>query len=197
MNWLREFAKLPEDAGLTMSLITTRTAECEGLESYGEESAYRNRDHRRTCSRYEADVGRSGYGTLWAQDAGVWRAELPCRFAHRVSSRGQEEDPGHRERWHACRTDELGINHEHIGIVELPDDLPEPDFILEIDNKSLTHRPDLWGHFGMAREVAAITGGTLTDPVDLSLLPSGPAVFEVEGDAGTVPAFQLLWFTRT
>ena len=32
-----------------------------------------------------------------------------------------------------------------------------PDWIIEIDNKSLTHRPDLWGHYGMAREVAAIT----------------------------------------
>jgi phenylalanyl-tRNA synthetase beta chain len=39
------------------------------------------------------------------------------------------------------------------------------DFVIEVDNKSLTHRPDLWGHFGMAREVAAITGHPLRDPV--------------------------------
>jgi phenylalanyl-tRNA synthetase beta chain len=39
------------------------------------------------------------------------------------------------------------------------------DSVIEVDNKSLTHRPDLWGHFGMAREVAAITGQTLRDPV--------------------------------
>lgn len=30
------------------------------------------------------------------------------------------------------------------------------DTILEIDNKSLTNRPDLWGHYGIARELAAI-----------------------------------------
>lgn len=30
------------------------------------------------------------------------------------------------------------------------------DLILEIDNKSLTNRPDLWGHYGVARELAAI-----------------------------------------
>ncbi|MCL2717968.1 MAG: phenylalanine--tRNA ligase subunit beta [Lachnospiraceae bacterium] len=30
------------------------------------------------------------------------------------------------------------------------------DIILEIDNKSLTHRPDLWGHYGIAREIAAL-----------------------------------------
>ena len=30
------------------------------------------------------------------------------------------------------------------------------DTVLEIDNKSLTSRPDLWGHYGVARELAAI-----------------------------------------
>ncbi len=30
------------------------------------------------------------------------------------------------------------------------------DVILEVDNKSITHRPDLWGHLGLARELAAV-----------------------------------------
>lgn len=30
------------------------------------------------------------------------------------------------------------------------------DVVYDIDNKSLTHRPDLWGHYGFAREVAAV-----------------------------------------
>jgi phenylalanyl-tRNA synthetase beta chain len=30
------------------------------------------------------------------------------------------------------------------------------DVIIDIDNKTITHRPDLWGHYGIAREVAAI-----------------------------------------
>jgi len=30
------------------------------------------------------------------------------------------------------------------------------DWVMEIDNKSITHRPDLWGHYGIAREIAAI-----------------------------------------
>jgi phenylalanyl-tRNA synthetase beta chain len=42
----------------------------------------------------------------------------------------------------------------------------EPDSIIEIDNKSLTNRPDLWGHLGMAREVAAIAGLSVSDPVE-------------------------------
>jgi phenylalanyl-tRNA synthetase beta chain len=42
----------------------------------------------------------------------------------------------------------------------------DPDSIIEIDNKSLTNRPDLWGHLGMAREVAAIAGLSVADPVE-------------------------------
>ncbi len=30
------------------------------------------------------------------------------------------------------------------------------DAVFDIDNKSMTHRPDLWGHYGLAREVAAL-----------------------------------------
>jgi phenylalanyl-tRNA synthetase beta chain len=30
------------------------------------------------------------------------------------------------------------------------------DYVLDVDNKSLTHRPDMWGHRGFAREVAAL-----------------------------------------
>ena len=37
------------------------------------------------------------------------------------------------------------------------------DIILEIDNKSMTNRPDLWGHYGIARELAAL--------YDLPLVP--------------------------
>ncbi len=38
----------------------------------------------------------------------------------------------------------------------LADALELNDIILEIDNKSMTNRPDLWGHYGIAREIAAL-----------------------------------------
>ena len=71
-----------------------------------------------------------------------------------------------------CAMDELGIGDDHDGIMILPDeweigkDIKEylpfmEDIIVEIDNKSLTNRPDLWGHYGIAREIAAITGHEL------------------------------------
>jgi len=35
------------------------------------------------------------------------------------------------------------------------------DWVMEVDNKSITHRPDLWGHYGIAREMAAILASEL------------------------------------
>ena len=80
---------------------------------------------------------------------------------------------------------ELGISRDHAGIIELSDcdqQLPPPDHVIDIDNKSITHRPDLWGHHGMAREVAAITGKTLRDPVNMRALPplGGHVQVEIE-----------------
>ncbi len=70
-----------------------------------------------------------------------------------------------------CSGRELAISDNHDGIMELPEDfingkdikeyLPIDDIIVEIDNKSLTNRPDLWGHYGIAREICAITNHEL------------------------------------
>ncbi|HOP65580.1 MAG TPA: phenylalanine--tRNA ligase subunit beta, partial [Bacilli bacterium] len=72
-----------------------------------------------------------------------------------------------------CSGKELGISDDQSGILELPDNyivgknineyIPIKDIVVEIDNKSLTNRPDLWGHYGIAREIAAITGHELLD----------------------------------
>ncbi|MBM3757412.1 MAG: phenylalanine--tRNA ligase subunit beta, partial [Acidobacteria bacterium] len=71
----------------------------------------------------------------------------------------------------------------------------KPDTIVEIDNKSLTHRPDLWGHYGMAREVAAISKRPLKDPVDLSLLPAPGGDLKIDiRDFGLCPRYSALLF---
>ncbi len=41
--------------------------------------------------------------------------------------------------------------------------LPRPDTIFDVDNKSLSNRPDLWGHCGMARELGAVLAIPFTD----------------------------------
>ncbi len=87
-----------------------------------------------------------------------------------------------------CSEAELGISDDNSGIWELDDDIALgtdlktvygiDDIIFEVDNKSLTNRPDLWSHYGMAREFATLTGRELKAPatVDLSEFDSLPTV---------------------
>ena len=71
-----------------------------------------------------------------------------------------------------CASDEIGLGDllpstQEAEILDLSawdvpagtkiaDALDLNDVILEIDNKSMTNRPDLWGHYGIAREIAAL-----------------------------------------
>ncbi|MCD7858754.1 MAG: phenylalanine--tRNA ligase subunit beta [Firmicutes bacterium] len=52
------------------------------------------------------------------------------------------------------------------------------DVILEIDNKSMTNRPDLWGHYGMARELATLYDLPLK-PIAPYAPPAGTPAFDV------------------
>lgn len=83
---------------------------------------------------------------------------------------------GYESEGMCCSEKELGISDDHSGIMELDSSLangtnikdifPIDDIIFEVDNKSLTNRPDLWGHYGIARELAALAGRELK-PLEL------------------------------
>ncbi len=75
-----------------------------------------------------------------------------------------------------CSEAELGISDDHSGIMDITEDVEVgtdikdvyaiDDIIFEIDNKSLTNRPDLWSHYGFAREFAALADRELK-PLEL------------------------------
>lgn len=87
-----------------------------------------------------------------------------------------------------CSEKELGISEDNDGIMDLDPVLPNgkdlkeifaiDDIIFEVDNKSLTNRPDLWGHYGIAREFAVLAGRPLKsiDLADLSVFKELPAL---------------------
>ena len=77
--------------------------------------------------------------------------------------------------------DELAIGTDHKGIIEITEnDLPSgaelqagarfakifglDDFVLDIENKMFTHRPDCFGQLGVAREIAGIFGQQFISP---------------------------------
>ncbi len=87
-----------------------------------------------------------------------------------------------------CSEKELGISDNNDGLMILDPSFVNgtdiktlfdiDDIIFEVDNKSLTNRPDLWGHYGIAREFAAISGRKLKplDCADLNKYSDLPAV---------------------
>ena len=70
-----------------------------------------------------------------------------------------------------CSENELGISDDNSGIMDIDPNTPNgtdvkdifaiDDIVFEVDNKSLTNRPDLWSHYGIAREFSAISGRPL------------------------------------
>ena len=70
-----------------------------------------------------------------------------------------------------CSEAEIGISDDNSGIMDITEDVANgtdikdlyeiDDIVFEVDNKSLTNRPDLWGHYGIAREFAALAGREL------------------------------------
>ncbi|MGD0580595.1 MAG: phenylalanine--tRNA ligase subunit beta, partial [Bryobacteraceae bacterium] len=199
-NWIREFVP-----GLKLSppelarLITMKTAECEGCEEFAPHLA------RVVAARVlSVEAIPGGHNVVAQVDAGpvYGRRQVVCgapncrpgiitayvpagvslgtREIRKATIAGVESDGM------LASGVELEINRDHEGIVECEAEpgqpLPgcAPDYVIEVDNKSLTHRPDLWGHHGLAREVAAITGERLFEPVDLSLLPAPGNEWNVE-----------------
>ena len=97
---------------------------------------------------------------------------------------------------------ELGLGDEHNGILEISPEAFENglqagdsfaekfelnDYLLEVENKSLTHRPDCFGIIGFAREVAGILGQKFIEPDFIKQSDFG---FEINNDKSIVVDIQ-------
>jgi phenylalanyl-tRNA synthetase beta chain len=204
-NWIRELVDgLDYAPGPLEKLITMKTAECEGIERTGELL------ERACAARVESvapiegthnvkavvDAGRYGRKTVVC-GAPNCRAGLITAYA----PIGVKTINGVESDGMLASGAELGINHDNSGVIELDQQVGAPisgclpDSVIEIDNKSITHRPDLWGHAGVAREVAAILGRKLKDPAKLELLPCGPSPVKIQiEDLDLCPRYSALVF---
>lgn len=204
-NWIRELVDGLELAPFDLEkLITMKTAECEGIEPAGLllEGACAAR-----VLAVEPIAG--GHNVKAVVDTGLYGVKTVvcgapnCRpgMTTAYAPVGRKSIQGVESDGMLASAAELGIGGDAGGIVEL--DLPagaqipgcRPDSIIEIDNKSITHRPDLWGHLGMAREVAAIARKPLRDPVRMDLVPGGDAAVKVAiEDLDLCPRYSALVF---
>ncbi|MBI3279365.1 MAG: phenylalanine--tRNA ligase subunit beta [Acidobacteria bacterium] len=208
-NWLAELVGgldvPPEELS---RLITLKTAESEGVRAYSPHleavcAARVKRVEPVSGGRnVKAVVETSRYGertvVCGASNcrAGLLTAYVPAGTRLNGREIGKTVIQGIESDGMLASGAELGINRDAAGILELAGELDlRPDHIIEIDNKSLTHRPDLWGHHGMAREVAAILHKPLREPADRGLLPEAPGVVRVEiEDLDLCPRYSALVF---
>jgi len=189
-NWIRELVEdLDYAPGPLEKLITMKTAECEGIEAVSlllERACAARVDSVEPIPdshnvKAVVDAGRYGRRTVVCGAPncrpGVISVYVPigAKVIHGVESDGM-----------LASAAELGINRDHSGILEVDSQVGAPlpgclaDSVIEIDNKSITHRPDLWGHHGMAREVAAILARKLKEPAKLDLVPWDPPAIRVQ-----------------
>ena len=206
-NWIREFVDgLDVPAEALERLITMKTAECEGVETVGR-AAGRSRARARRSRR--ADRGqpqREGHGgcrALWPEDRGLRRAELPARHHDRLCSAGRRK---RSPAWKATACWPAPPNSRSIATTPASSNSTGATGIARrptASSRSTTRAsrigPDLWGHHGMAREVAAITGKPLRDPREAAICcrrPAAPVQVEIE-DLDALPALLARWFSRT
>lgn len=177
-NWLKDYVDIENhDLFHTLSL---HTAEVEEEIKVGhlpnivvghvkEVAQHPNADKLRVA---QVDTGEGAWRTIVCGApnlevgqkvaAALPGAVMPAGFTITVSPLRGVESQGM-----LCSEDELGLTTERQpGIMTLPADAPvgktieeylqTKDIVLDIENKSITNRPDLFGHYGIARECSAL-----------------------------------------
>lgn len=216
-NWLNEFVDLSGTTPAELAnLLTMKTCEVEGFEPFMDHMAkipvalieeltkHPDADKLKIC---KVNTGKETVQIV----TGAANVELGKKFPAALVG---VKLPDGREMTKAklrgvesfgmlCSGGELGITALDYapakvdGLMPLPDDwkvgaplsdyFGAPDVILDIDNKSITHRPDLWCHFGFAREIAALLGKPLKKNGEDATFKTHPATalpkIEIEGRA--------------
>ncbi|AYF44285.1 phenylalanine--tRNA ligase, beta subunit [Halobacteriovorax sp. BALOs_7] len=196
IDWIKDFVKVPDlDANEIGSKFTLATAEVEDVLSVGDHlEAITVVEVLEKEKHPEADKlnlvtftnGKDKFQVV----CGAVNVRVGMRTAYAplgiTLPNGLTLEPkkirGVLSEGMLCSEEELGFAEDSAGIIELDKVFDNPelgknmlelynekkDVLLDVDNKSLTHRPDLWGHFGIAREFATIFENELQNPFNES-----------------------------
>ena len=175
LNWIKDYVTIPEDMDLKKLAydLTMSTVEVEDVKPLAENFKnllvgvilevlpHPNADKLRIC---KTDIGNGEIKEIVCGGSNLkegMKVVIKNAKLRGVESFGM-----------ICASSEIGLADlfpatEEAEITDLSafdvpagtalaDALDLNDIILEIDNKSMTNRPDLWGHYGIAREIAAL-----------------------------------------
>ena len=185
-NWLKDFVKLPAKISATeiAEKLTAHTVEVEGFINQADKynkvvvgkvlkvEKHPNADRLRVAlvdvktEKLQIVCGAPNLVVSQLVPVALVGAHLPNGLEIKESQIRGKASFGM-----ICAEDELGLGDDHEGIMvlksrakigqPLADYLKVNDIIFEIDNKSLSNRPDLLGHYGLARELAVIFSSPL------------------------------------
>ena len=203
MNWIQEFVDL---SGLDlMALIhqfSLSTAEVEneiwhkGADLSGvvvaEIKSIENHPESKKLHLLKVDCGEDELVDVVC-GAPTVRVGMKTAFAKLGAQLGEitiapRKLAGYTSHGMCCSEKELGISENNDGILDITEDVAVgtdvkalwqiDDIVFEVDNKSLTNRPDLWGHYGIAREFATLAKRPLKpmEVVDLTKYSQLPQI---------------------
>ncbi len=179
MNWISDFVDLSQaDIKQLIGRFTLATAEVEEVIEYGKDirdvvigKVVKLEEHPKSKKLHllKVDNGEAIVDCVCGAPnvfEGAIVAFAKCGGSVKGMEIGEATIAGYPSRGMCCSEKELGISEDHSGIMlfddsavigtNIKDMIAMDDIIFEVDNKSLTNRPDLWGHYGIAREIAAL-----------------------------------------
>lgn len=203
LNWISDFVDLSGiDTEKLLSQFSLSTAEVENEVFYkgrdiegivvAEIKSVENHPESEKLHLLKVDAGENELIDVVCGAPNV-RVGMKTAFAKLGAKIGEitiapRKLAGYTSHGMCCSEVELGIGDDNSGIMDITEDVAPgtdlkeiydiEDVIFEVDNKSLTNRPDLWGHYGIAREIATLTGRELKplDTVDVSAYNALPAI---------------------
>ncbi|MCD4761412.1 phenylalanine--tRNA ligase subunit beta, partial [bacterium] len=202
LNWLKEYVPIPgslspEELG---DKLTMHTVEIDGIEREADRLAcivvgkileIKKHPNADRLQLVVVDVGEDDNLEIVCGAFNIEAGQMvPVALIGAVLPSGTEirevEVRGVKSQGMLCAEDELGLGDDHAGIMifdksaklgqKLGEYLKLKDVVFEVDNKSITNRPDLWGHYGMAREISTFLNIKLNKKIiefDLDKLSKG------------------------
>ncbi|MCX6796235.1 MAG: phenylalanine--tRNA ligase subunit beta [Candidatus Falkowbacteria bacterium] len=179
LNWLKDFVDIPkkitpEELGLK---LTMHTVEIDSVQKQADK--YKNivvgkileiskHPDADKLQLVKVDIKKKVLDIVCGATNIAVGQLVPVALVGAILPNGLEikaaEIRGQKSAGMLCAEDELGLGEDHAGILilderakvgqSLADYLNIADVVFDVDNKSITHRPDLWGHYGLAREIA-------------------------------------------
>lgn len=194
LSWLKDYVDIPRriTPEELASLLTMHTVEVEKVEKQaakynkivvGKILEIKKHPQADRLQLVKVDIGKAKLNIVCGAGNIAEKMLVPVALIGAILLNGLEikevEVRGEKSSGMLCAPDELGLGEDHSGIFilekkaklgsSIADYLELKDTIIEVDNKSITHRGDLWGHYGMAREIAAFLHGRLKKELKFNL----------------------------